>query len=116
MPKSKIIYFAIIVILLTIILSSWNNRTGRYETFEEEMKSRAQGYIRALVARPLPDLKLEEKLLLLHSYYVAGDYGRTVDMAEFLGDDLKNLPQDRRDAFNVIIRDAYIKAKAGVKK
>ena len=72
-----------------------------------EVIEHSKAYVETLGSKPFEQLKTNQKLLLIQSYYNLENYNMVVQHAETMIDDLRALPTERKIAFADIIEDAY---------
>lgn len=64
-------------------------------------------YVENLGAKPFDELRTNQKLILIHSYYNLGNYKAVVRHAEMMIDELRALSPERKRAFTNMIENSY---------
>ena len=83
------------------------DRTERQKPkMSEEFIERSENYIQNFGGRPLAELSLEQKLLLLHSYYNVEDFTSAARVGEAVTPELSTLPPERQQVFGEMIQAA----------
>ena len=104
------LFFIVVGLVVGTFIFVMAAELNKKEKFDDDLVARATGYIDALTQFPVESLGREQKLLLLHSYYVVQKYDDVLAIAEVSEKELKDLSQERFKAFDVMIRDARRKS------
>lgn len=75
----------------------------------EDILLRSRAYIELLGSLPFDELPREQKLTLFHAYYNVGDYAQTIRLGERLKHEILGLPKERREAFQAMLHEAYVR-------
>lgn len=96
--------FSLIVFFVSMRME-WNRKP-----IEDDFARTAREYIETLTQTPEESLSTEQKLLLLHSYYVVQNYEAVIQISKKMDEELSRLSKIRFRAFNAMIQDAYRKS------
>ena len=97
------------LVVIGIIAMVKPDSHSRDASLPAEVIAHSKEYVESLGARPFDELKTNEKLLLMHSYYNLGNYNAVIQCAETMIEELRKLPPERKSAFMDIIERSYYK-------
>ena len=92
----------IIAVALSVVLTR-----PRARGVDPEVHQRSLDYIAELGALSRDALSMEQKLLLLHSYYNVNDYKATIELGEDMVPELRSLPPVRQAPFVNMVEQAF---------
>jgi hypothetical protein len=99
-----IIGFLIVVGIVSMIKPS---SRSAHSSLPAEVIEHSRKYVEILGSKHFEQLKTNQKLILIQSYYNLEHYNMVVQHAETMLDKLRSLPPERNIAFTDIIEDAY---------